>query len=76
MFGRSGFRTAGLIVALISMVCPAVWAAEIHGVVKDSSGAPLAGAFVKLKNAERRLTFTLDELKRLTAYPAFILSSA
>jgi len=29
----------------------------VEGVVKDSSGQPLAGAFVKLKNAERRLTF-------------------
>ena len=29
----------------------------LQGVVKDSSGAPVAGAFVKMKNAERRLTF-------------------
>ena len=29
----------------------------LEGVVTDSSGQPLAGAFVKLKNAERRLTF-------------------
>ncbi len=29
----------------------------VEGVVKDSSGQPLSGAFVKLKNAERRLTF-------------------
>lgn len=29
----------------------------LQGVVKNSSGAPLAGAFVKMKNAERRLTF-------------------
>ena len=29
----------------------------VEGVVTDSSGQPLAGAFVKLKNAERRLTF-------------------
>ncbi len=28
----------------------------VEGVVKDSSGQPLAGAFVNLKNAERRLT--------------------
>ena len=29
----------------------------LHGVVKNSSGAPVSGAFVKLKNAEGRLTF-------------------
>ena len=29
----------------------------LQGVVKNSSGAPLAGAFVKMKNAERRLSF-------------------
>jgi virginiamycin B lyase len=30
---------------------------SVRGVVKDASGKPLAGAFVKLKNADRRLTF-------------------
>ena len=29
----------------------------VEGVVKDGSGQPLSGAFVKLKTAERRLTF-------------------
>lgn len=29
----------------------------IQGVVKDASGSPVAGAFVKLHNAERRLVF-------------------
>ena len=29
----------------------------LEGVVTDSSGQPVAGAFVKLENAERRLTF-------------------
>ena len=29
----------------------------VEGVVKNSSGQPVPGAFVKLKNAERRLTF-------------------
>jgi virginiamycin B lyase len=29
----------------------------VQGVVKDKAGAPVAGAFVKLKNADRRLTF-------------------
>ena len=30
---------------------------SLQGVVKDSSGTPVSGAFVKFKNAERRLTF-------------------
>lgn len=30
---------------------------RVQGVVKDASGAPVAGAFVKLKNADRRLMF-------------------
>ena len=29
----------------------------VQGVVKSEAGEPLAGAFVKLKNAEKRLTF-------------------
>lgn len=32
-------------------------AGTLQGVVKNSSGAPLAGAYVKMNNAERRLTF-------------------
>ena len=32
-------------------------AVSLQGVVKNSSGAPVAGAFVKMKNDERRLTF-------------------
>ena len=30
---------------------------SLQGVVKSATGAPVAGAFVKLKNSERRLTF-------------------
>ena len=41
----------------------------LQGVVKSSSGEPLAGAFVKLKNAEKRLTFMVisQEQGRFTA---------
>lgn len=39
----------------------ASWAAAysgvVEGVVKNSSGQPVSGAFVKLKNADKRLTF-------------------
>jgi virginiamycin B lyase len=31
--------------------------ATVQGVVKDAAGAPVIGAFVKIKNGERRLTF-------------------
>ena len=34
-------------------------AGVLQGVVKDASGAPVAGAFVKMKNEERRLTFMI-----------------
>ena len=33
------------------------YSGTINGVVRDASGEPVAGAFVKLKNEERRLTF-------------------
>jgi virginiamycin B lyase len=42
------------------MLAPAVWAADggtVQGVVSDASGRPVAGAFVKLKNDQKRLTF-------------------
>ena len=32
-------------------------AGTLQGVVKDGKGAPVAGAFVKMHNADRRLTF-------------------
>jgi virginiamycin B lyase len=32
-------------------------AGTLQGVVKDAKGAPVTGAFVKIKNSERRLTF-------------------
>ena len=58
MFRHLSRQAIGVIVALVAVVCiPTIRAAEIQGVVKDSSGAPVPGAFVKFKNAERRLTF-------------------
>ncbi|MGH9784898.1 MAG: carboxypeptidase regulatory-like domain-containing protein, partial [Terriglobia bacterium] len=50
------FFVAG-VALLVAVAAQSVWAAEIQGVVKSTSGAPVAGAFVKLQNAERRLTF-------------------
>ena len=51
-----GFVVAG-VALLVAASAQSVRAAEMQGVVKSASGAPVAGAFVKLQNAERRLTF-------------------
>ena len=51
----TGIATGVLLVAATS-----VWAADggaVTGVVSDASGKPVAGAFVKLKNDQKRLTF-------------------
>src|SRR5258708_20214358 len=49
----------GLAAALIaaSSVQAADDRGSVQGVVNDASGQPVAGAFVKLKNADRRLIF-------------------
>ncbi len=46
--------------ALAAAVCSAASAQEVGnltGVITDAAGAPVAGAFVQMKNAERRLNF-------------------
>ena len=52
---------AGLATAALLIAASAAQAANdrgaVQGVVNDASGQPVVGAFVKLKNAERRLTF-------------------
>jgi virginiamycin B lyase len=57
---RSGF-VAFFATALLFIACPLTWSAEnsstIEGVVQDTSGKPVAGAFVKLKNNARHLEF-------------------
>ena len=54
-----GLKIAALMAAVV--ICTQVmWAQNtsgVQGVVKNSSGTPVSGAFVKLKNEERRLTF-------------------
>src|SRR5262249_22031562 len=54
-------RTIVAMFALIATCTGSVRAADnlgvLQGVVKDGAGAPIAGAFVKMKNGERRLTF-------------------
>ncbi len=51
----------GIAVCALLMVSHGAVAVEnagsLKGIVKDGSGKPISGAFVKLRNAERRLTF-------------------
>ncbi len=46
---------------LVAVAWPGAGSAQevgtLSGVIKDASGAPVAGAFVEMKNAERRLSF-------------------
>src|SRR5262249_34243603 len=55
----SRILTAGT--AAILLAAPSIATAQergsVQGVIHDAYGQPLAGAFVKLKNDERRLTF-------------------
>ena len=52
--------TAGIATGALLIATQSIWAADtgtVQGVVSDASGKPVAGAFVKLKNDEKRLTF-------------------
>lgn len=58
-------RPVSLFIAVLSL-CFAPYTVEaqdragvLQGVVKDAAGAPVAGAFVKMRNDERRLTFMI-----------------
>jgi virginiamycin B lyase len=61
MGSRIGNLTAVLAAAVVLVASQIAHAANdrgsVQGVVNDASGQPVAGAFVKLKNADRRLTF-------------------
>lgn len=50
-----------VVAAVVLLISQLAWAGEnngiIQGVVKDSAGKPVSGAFVKLKNDSRRLEF-------------------
>src|SRR3981189_908886 len=55
---KSGFAALALVA---TASCPVALAQDtigtLAGVITDASGAPVAGAFVQMKNAERRLNF-------------------
>jgi virginiamycin B lyase len=62
MFKQTHSRIAVSTLALIALLYPQLIQAQdragmLQGIVKDAAGAPVSGAFVKMKNAERRLTF-------------------
>ena len=62
MFKQISAQIVVVTLSLIAVFCPQFAQAQdrsgtLQGVVKDSLEAPVSGAFVKLKNAERRLTF-------------------
>ena len=52
----SGVAAAALLIAVQS-VQAADERGSVQGVVSDASGRPVAGAFVRLQNPDRRLTF-------------------
>jgi len=60
-----GLASATFMVAAAS-VASAQSNGSVTGVVNDASGQPVAGAFVKLKNDERRLTFMVISKDRGT----------
>jgi hypothetical protein len=62
MFKQMSSQMVVVILSLIAVLYPDFTQAQdrsgtLQGVVKNSSGVPASGAFVKMKNAERRLTF-------------------
>src|SRR5213595_1924576 len=62
MFKQIHLNLSMVTLVAVALVCPRLIHAQdrsgvLQGVIKDASGAPVAGAFVKMKNAERRLTF-------------------
>src|SRR2546421_10810137 len=50
---------AGVLFVSVHSVRAADFAGSVQGVVKSASGQALSGAYVKLINSERRLTFML-----------------
>ncbi|OFW44458.1 MAG: hypothetical protein A3J28_05410 [Acidobacteria bacterium RIFCSPLOWO2_12_FULL_60_22] len=62
MFRQVSPKGIAMVVAVVAIagthsIRAAGNAGSLQGVVKNSSGAPVSGAFVKVINAERRLTF-------------------
>jgi streptogramin lyase len=62
MLKRISSKVVGLMLVMVAVLYPHLIHAQdrsgtLQGVVKNSAGMPISGAFVKLKNADRRLTF-------------------
>jgi len=60
-----GVATGAMMIAATS-IASAQGNGTVSGVVNDASGQPVSGAFVKLKNDERRLTFMVISKDRGT----------
>src|SRR5205085_204377 len=52
----AGIAAGVVVIATASAQAPGE-RGSVQGVINDASGQPVAGAYVKLKNDERRLTF-------------------
>ncbi|HTF93826.1 MAG TPA: carboxypeptidase-like regulatory domain-containing protein, partial [Verrucomicrobiae bacterium] len=48
---------AALAIFFAQIVTAQERAGSLQGVIKDTKGAPVVGAYVKMKNAERRVTY-------------------
>jgi len=62
VFQRTAVPIILITLASIALLCPQPIQAQdragtLQGVINDGKGVPVAGAFVKMHNAERRLTF-------------------
>jgi len=62
MFKQLNSKVVVVMLAVVAVLYPHLIRAQdnagsLQGVVRNSDGAPIYGAFVKLKNAERRLAF-------------------
>src|SRR5215831_15537283 len=74
MTKRITYALVGLVAMIALLSSGSVRAADdrgvLQGVVKDASGAPVAGAFVKMKDAQKRLTVMVisQEQGRYTAH--------
>jgi streptogramin lyase len=57
MLGQMRWKIAGSAILCAVALTAADNSGSIQGVVKNAAGEPVSGAFVKLKNGERRFTF-------------------
>ena len=64
MLGQMGWKVVASAILCAGALPAADNGGSIQGIVKNASGEPVSGAFVKLKNPDRRLTFMVILLHR------------